>query len=69
MDAQLATWVLRKLGNAALMVGFGILIGSGVSILIGPLGILMGTITGLFIAGVTLRDADARIEVQGPRES
>jgi hypothetical protein len=63
MDAQLATWVLHKLGNAALIVGFGVLIGSGVSVLLGPLGILLGTITGLFIAGVTLRDADARVEV------
>jgi hypothetical protein len=63
MDAQLATWVLHKLGNATLIVGFGVLIGSGVSVLLGPLGILLGTITGLFIAGITLRDADARVEV------
>ena len=64
MDAQLATWVLHKLGNAALIVGFLLLIGAGFSLLTGSLvPTIVGLVTGLFIAGVTLRDADARVEI------
>jgi hypothetical protein len=64
MDAQLATWLLTKLGNAALILGFAVLIGSGGSLLTGSLiPTIAGMVVGLLIAGVTLRDADARVEV------
>ena len=64
MDAQLATWLLTKLGNAALIVGFGVMLGSTGSLLTGSLiPTIAGLVLGLLVAGVTLRDADARVEV------
>jgi len=64
MDAQLATWLLTKLGNAALIVGFAVMLGSTGSLLTGSLiPTIAGLVLGLLVAGVTLRDADARVEV------